>query len=378
MKYLCFFDSDINRRKIKMASANKVRYICSALNRIGVDIQIISCSMTAPTALPASTEQLSEHTSVRYFRTAKETRNPVMKLWQFFRRNLTLFFYLLFHTHRGEVVAVYHSLINMRCIALAKKLKGFRLLLEAEEIYNDVFERSAANRKAELKFLHSAQMYLFPTQVLAEKINTDHKPQAIVYGAYEFDAPAPAQRTHSDKIRVAYTGSFDPLKGGLKGALEAAAYLDDRYSLNILGTDTPARIRELEEYIARHSGKDSCEIRYDGVKKGREYTDYLWGCDIGLSTQNPDASFNDTSFPSKVISYLSCNLRVVAYPIRVLTDSELNDSLYYYGENTPQAIADAIKSVDLNSPYNGAALVDSLDRSFREQLQLMPIKEVSE
>jgi len=373
MKYLCFFDSDLNRRKIKMASANKVRYICSALNQIGVDVEIVSCSMTAPSAIPATTERLSEHTSVRYFKTAKEGRTAPVKLWQFIRRNLTLFFYLLFHTKKGEVVAVYHSLINMRCISLAKKLKGFRILLEAEEIYNNVFERSKASRRAEMNFLHRcADMYLFPTNVLAEKINTDHKPQAIVYGAYEYDADAPDSRVPDGKIRVAYTGSFDPLKGGLNGALEAAKYLDDRYSLNILGTDTAERVEALRQYIADHSGKDSCEIRYDGVKKGKEYTDYLRGCDIGLSTQNPEASFNDTSFPSKVISYLSCNLRVVAYPIRVLTDSQLNDALFFYGENTPSAIADAIKSIDFSIPYNGAQIIASLDDSFKRQLEALP------
>ncbi len=357
-----------------MASANKVRYICSALNRIGIDVEIISCSMTAPTAIPATVEQLSEHTSVRYFRTAAEKDSKLFKLWQIIRRNLTLFFYLLFHTKRGETVAVYHSLINMRCISLAKKIKGFRLLLEAEEIYNNVYEHSKASRKTEMRFLKScADMYLFPTNVLAEKINTSKKPQAIVYGAYEFDRIAPAKRDPDGRIRVAYTGSFDPNKGGLAGALEAAKYLDERYCLCILGTDTPERVAALDQYIEEHSRKDACEIRYDGVKKGKDYTDYLSNCDVGLSTQNPDASFNDTSFPSKVISYLSCNLRVVAYPIRVLTDSELNDTLIFYGENTPASIADAIKGIDFTAPYDGASLIASLDASFKKQLEALRI-----
>ncbi|MBQ1974530.1 MAG: hypothetical protein II224_01835, partial [Ruminococcus sp.] len=121
------------------------------------------------------------------------------------------------------------------------------------------------------------------------------------------------------------------------------------------------------------SGKDSCEIRYDGVKKGKDYTDWLRGCDIGLSTQNPEASFNETSFPSKVISYLSCNLRVVAYPIQVLTESELNEALFFYRENTPQAIADAVKDIDFSLPYDGESLIARLDASFQSQLKNLNI-----
>lgn len=371
MKYLSFFDTDLNRRRIKMASANKVRYICEAFNRIGEDIEIVSCSMTAKTALPASTERLNDHTTVRYFKTAGEVRSKPAKLLQMCIRNLRLFFYLLGNTERGETVAVYHSLINMRCVSLAKRIKGFRILLEAEEIYNDVFKRSESSRKAEMRFLRGADMYLFPTEVLAEKINTEHKPQAIVYGAYEYDPNAANTRPRGDTIHVAYTGSFDPHKGGLKGALEAARHLDSRFDLNILGTDTPARVAELEQYIAEHSGVDSCIIRYDGVKKGRDYTDWLRGCDVGLSTQDPEASFNNTSFPSKVISYLSCNLRVVTYPIEVLTRSEFNDVLVYYSENTPQAIADAVMGIDYDAPYDGASVIAELDASFQNQLKAL-------
>ena len=368
MKYLCFYDTVVGRRKIKMASVNKINYICSALNQIGVDVELVSCSMTAPQKLSATVERLNDHTTVRFFRTAKEARWPWTKILQLIRRNITLFFYLLFNTDKGETVAVYHSLINMRCIRLAKRIKRFKLLLEVEEIYNDVFLRSNSNQRAERAFIDCAEMYLFPTNILADKVNTAHKPQAVVYGAYEAVSVPSATKKRGDKIRVAYTGSFDPNKGGLNAALEAAKYLGGSYVLHILGTDTPERVRALEEYIELHSEKDSCRICYDGVRRGKEYTDYLFGMDIGLSTQNPDAGFNDSSFPSKVISYLSCGLRVVSYPIRVLTESELHPALYYYTENTPQSIADAVKRIDLNAPYDGRAIIDSLDVSFKNQL----------
>ena len=81
----------------------------------------------------------------------------------------------------------------------------------------------AGTEEQKMKYLQKcADMYLFPTDVLARKINIDSKLQAIVYGAYEFDGGAAKRRVSDGKIRVAYTGSFDPNKGGLSNALGAA------------------------------------------------------------------------------------------------------------------------------------------------------------
>ena len=66
---------------------------------------------------------------------------------------------------------------------------------------------------------------------------------------------------------------------------------------------------------------------------------------------------------------MSCNLRVVAYPIQVLTESELNEALFFYRENTPQAIADAVKDIDFSLPYDGESLIARLDASFQSQLK---------
>ncbi|MBQ9413552.1 MAG: glycosyltransferase [Clostridia bacterium] len=368
MKYICFYDTEINRRTMKMAAVNKINYICSALHQIGFDAEIVSCSTTAPYDIPATTERINDYTTVTYFKTDKATSSKLRKITSLIRRNMALFFYLMRHTQKGETVLAYHSLSTMRCLRLAKKLKGFRLLLEAEEIYNDVFVRSSRNQKAELAFLKSAEMYLFPTAVLADKVNPDGKPQAIVYGAYEVGGET-SERKSDGKVHVAYTGSFDPNKGGLWTALEAALHLNEQYCLHILGTGTPDVMEKLNAFIDVHSGKDACEIRYDGLRQGKDYTDYLQTCDIGLSTQNPDASFNNTSFPSKVISYLGCDLRVVTYPIEVLTRSELASDLFFYETNSPEAIADTIRAIDCSVPYDGKSRIRRLDASFRRDLQ---------
>ena len=368
MKYLCFFDLKPNNRPCNFAAVNKIKYICSALNEESIDVELISCAMTAPQSIKPETEKLSEHTTVRYFKTSKFKNSRLWKLKELFRRSLTVFFYLLFNTRRGEKVIVYHSLAIMRSVMLAHKIKRFHLLLETEEIYNDVYVRSKRNKKAELKLLDSADSYMFPTEILASKVNTEGKPQVIIYGAYEVKK-MPENPYNDGRRHITYTGSFDPNKGGLMTALETTRFLDDSYCLHVLGHGTEDAVKRLTDFIDKHSKKDACEIIYDGLLSGDEYIKYLQRCDVGLSTQNPAAKFNATSFPSKVISYLANDLRVVTFPIEVLKRSEMNDLLYYYNTDSPEEIARVIKEIDYDSPYDSQGVILKLEERFRRDIR---------
>ena len=93
---------------------------------------------------------------------------------------------------------------------------------------------------------------------------------------------------------------------------------------------------------------------------------FLQKCDIGLSLQNPEASFNMTSFPSKILSYLSNGLRVVSIRIPAIEQSSVGDLLYFYDIQTPEAIANRIKSIEMNCPYDSRKRIKSL----REQLKV--------
>ena len=368
MKYLCFFDSKPNNRPCNIAAVNKIKYICSAFNEESIDIELISCSMSAPRSIKPQTEQIAPRTTARYFRTLKSKNNKLWKLKEIIRRSLVVFLFLLFNTKKGEKVIVYHSLAYMRSVMLAHKIKRFHLLLEAEEIYNDVFVRSKRNKKTEQKFLDSADSYMFPTEILASKVNTKGKPQAIVYGAYDVKKLT-VEPFCDGRRHITYTGSFDPNKGGLFTSLEASRFLDSGYCLHILGLGTEDAVKRLNDFISEHSKKDACEIVYDGVLSGDDYNRYLQRCDIGLSTQNPAAKFNATSFPSKVISYLANNLRVVTFPIEVLKQSEMNELLYYYNTDSPEEIARAIKEIDCDSPYDSQSVITQLEQRFREDIR---------
>ena len=94
------------------------------------------------------------------------------------------------------------------------------------------------------------------------------------------------------------------------------------------------------------------KITYDGLLSGEEYIKFIQSCDIGLSTQNPNGKYNDTSFPSKILSYMANGLRVVSVRIPVVEESGIGKCVCYYDEQTPENIAKAIKSIDFSEEYD--------------------------
>ena len=110
-------------------------------------------------------------------------------------------------------------------------------------------------------------------------------------------------------------------------------------------------------------------MTFDGLKSGEEYIEFIQSCDIGLSTQNPDAEFNATSFPSKILSYMSNGLRVVSVRIPAIEQSAIGNYMYYYNEQTPQEIAKAVLSVNLSDNYNGKEVIKKLNTEFTENIK---------
>ena len=119
------------------------------------------------------------------------------------------------------------------------------------------------------------------------------------------------------------------------------------------------------------SKKTEAKITYDGLLSGDEFTSFIQSCDIGFSTQSPDAAFNSTSFPSKILTYMVNGLRVVSIRIPAIEKSAVGKFMYYYDEQTPENIAKAIKSIDFSEEYDSRKTIGVLDKAFICDLQTM-------
>jgi glycosyltransferase involved in cell wall biosynthesis len=364
IKYVGFYNTleNNNEKRISVMSAtNKMDYIISKLNQLGYDVDLISPSWT-------NDRRYYKGKSIEINKRTMLILPPalpwigLMKVLSVLFSQFWLFFYLLFFTKKNEEIVVYHSLLLMHPLYYAKKIKGFTLTLEVEEVYQDVRKTSKGLSKMEYKLINLADKYIFPTEMLNEKLNTKKKPYTIIYGTYQVEWDRKS-KFNDDKIHVVYAGTFDPRKGGT-AAVSAAAHLPENYHVHIIGFGTEEQKRNIIEQISESRKIYECTVSYDGLLMGEEYIRFMQSCDIGLSTQKLDASFNNTSFPSKILSYLANGLRVVSVRIKAIELSAIGKDIYYYDQQTPEAIARAIISIDTKESNESKRLIKNLDEEF--------------
>ena len=103
-------------------------------------------------------------------------------------------------------------------------------------------------------------------------------------------------------------------------------------------------------------------------KTGKEYSNFISKCDIGLSSQNPDGVYNNTSFPSKILSYMCNGLKVVSVRIPVVETSDVKDGIWFYETGDPKKLAEAIKEA-VKSDVDPRNMIEELNVKFEKSLR---------
>ena len=371
IKYISYYDSALNKsenRNFVLAATNKMDYICSALNKNGYDVQIISASGTNGKKSVKGKTYDNNGVSVKLF-SSFGRGNKIKNIIDIIFLKIQLFFYLFFNIKKDEKVIVYHSLGYMSVISLLKSLKGFSLILEVEEIYSDVIGKNKTKDK-ELRFFNKADSFIFPTELLNDKINVSEKPFAVIYGTYKTESKRESV-FNDGKIHCVYAGTLDPRKGALTAA-KAARYLSDDYHIHILGFGSQKDRDLILDEVRYNEDCGLNNLSFDGLLDGEDYIRFIQSCAVGFSTQSPSAQFNATSFPSKVLSYLSNGLRVVCIEIESVKKSKVSDLLYFYNDDSPEAIANVIKDIDFFADYDSREVIELLNKEFIDNIsQLM-------
>ena len=367
MKYLAFYDVngfDDEKRNYVLAATNKIQYICECLEKNNIHCDIISSSYTyGKRNVSGRRMRLSEYITLDMpFSIGR--KNKVFEIINRWQMKASIFFRLL-KVKKNETLIVYHSLFYMNLVSFLKKIKKFKLVVEAEEIYGDVIGNKKVSQK-EIEFFESADAYIFPTELLDEKININKKPSVIIYGTYKVEEDRNC-KFDDGRIHIVYAGVFSPDKGVLT-AINSAKYLDSNYHIHIIGFGTENDTERVIDTISELSNYFDCKITYDGLLKGEEYIRFLQSCHIGLSPQSNQADFNETSFPSKVLSYLANGLQVVSIRIKSIENSKVGSLVSFYNEDSPEALAKAIDKCHMNEQCDSREFVKNLGICFKEQL----------
>lgn len=375
-----FSDSDESKcRRTAPSADTKMQYIIEAMVKEGYQVEVLSfCESDIRDCLwrkDSGYQKKAGDVTVRFFN-CFNSRFRILRLlgrklsWLSKKRYIKKFV-----CNSDYSVLIYHSLYLLKTARLLKR-NGKDFVYEAEEIYSDVLGKSHLREK-EINTLKLGKGYIFSTSMLSREINGDKKPELIVNGTYRSEPYTNVDIFKSKSgdmsnrvIHCVYAGILDVRKGGLNAAA-AARFLPENYHIHILGYGSPEKVSEFKSNLEKIQENASAKVTYDGVLYGEDYNNFLQSCDIGLSPQNPDAEFNATSFPSKILSYMANGLRVVSIRIPAIEQSEVGSMIYYYDNQTPEEIAEAIMKIDFNDEYDSRAALEQLDKTFREKLKTL-------
>ena len=258
------------------------------------------------------------------------------KVYKFCKKNLK----------EDDVLIFYHSLYLNNLFKKIKNNLKCKIILIGAEIYSDV-DGNSKNRSLELESYAYANAHVLISETLKQELSIN-RPYLILSGDYSgYDSEITKFSSKDNMIHLVYSGTFDPVKGGVYSAIQAFEKLNNKYMLHILGFGD-------EELVKKTIANSPCKDRivFEGSKRGKEYLDFLTKCDIGLSTQNENKTFNNSSFPSKIITYAKCNLAVVSTPSISVLSSEFAEIVTLSKSSNSEDIAQAIldsKSISKNS-----------------------------
>ena len=342
------------------AALQKSNYVIEKLADADFEFEVITLSETG-----------SHEFTIKHSQTVKCYENGSYTVWTTFGKPYRLFptLHKYFRLHQlkkfldtlcsADVVVVYHSLYISKLIVDMKQKKGFKLILELEEIYQDVVECSESLALCEKRVIDIADGFILAVKNLLHEI-PQNRPYIVINGTYKTEVDKSVS-FNDNKIHCIYAGTFDTTKGGAAAAAATAEFLPSNYHIHILGFGTEKQKNNLLALIDRVQKKAKCTLTYDGLKSGEEYITFLQKCHIGLCTQIPDAKYVETSFPSKILVYLANGLRVLSARIPAVEKSDVGSLINYYNKQSPQEIANAIMKIDINDNFNPREHLKKLD-----------------
>lgn len=368
--YLIHFDNKKNRN-VTPSAITKGKYVASALASCSSEVEIVSLAYPTKDSQDEVYYQVSENVICHLFK-GKYSNNRIIRYIDHKLYDKKIRKYLKQNVKKEDIIVVYHSLANMKLVKYIKKNITDKIVYEVEEIYGDVINDEKAKIK-ELKAFKNASSYIFSNDYLNTIINTKQLPYVTCYGTYEI--PTLYKESFNDNlIHCLYAGTLAQNKGALN-AINVAKYLPNNYLIHILGFGSEKDIADIKNAVNEvNNSYGTTKVIYEGLKLNEEYLKFIQKCQIGLCTQNIDTAFNTTSFPSKILSYMSNGLEVVGVNIAAIKNSKVGQYIQFYNVPDEKEIANVILNINLNAKSNNVDVVKELDKEFKEDLKAMLVK----
>lgn len=246
-----------------------------------------------------------------------------------------------------------------------------KYVLQVEEVYTLAGNHPQDMIDKELASINNADAYILVNDLLSSVLHLEmSKPSCVSYGPYKVQAPSLVTMPTENKVHVVYAGIIDQIKRGAEMAVKACRFLPSNYCVHIAGFGKYEDIAFLLSLIEDVRKESECEILYEGCLSGSDYDKLMNRCSIGLSTQvSGELKYSETSFPSKVINYLSYGLTVVSTRIQVLEKCKVADLLSFYDSDRPNFVAEAILNCPIIDKEVAKDRIHELDNQFEINLK---------
>ena len=367
--YVAYYDVGMyphENRKAGTSNLTKSEYTISSLVSAGYYVEVISPAPTSNSKgrYGKHRDQIADKVNLNLFATVGASSRIGKKISLFYSL-LQVFIYLIRYVGKNDTVILYHSVVSGIPVLTAKFFKRFNLILEYTEMYQYVYNTGHLVSKLEYEIVRSADKYILSTELLREQIAD--KPYCLNYGVYHAE-PTIVEKYNDGRIHIVFAGIINKEKGA-HTIVNVARYLDNTYAIHVIGYGEEHEIVNLLVLIKEVKPLTDCEIIYDGLLRGKEYTSYLQKCHIGVCSQDPEALFTTTSFPSKILSYLSNGLCVVSTRIPSLEVSKIASFINFYDGDNPKSIAVEIQKMDSLNMFSGIEYLKEMDRQYVVDIQ---------
>ena len=329
-----------------VAGMMKMRYVADQIQKAKCDLHILSLVDKQATGFYRSYKEDYERMHIHYVG-GVGGKNPLMGRINSIIKHLTFIFYVLFKTSQKDLIVLYHSYYYTKLLAKLQRFIKRDIVIEVEEIYgyNALGDMSWVDD--EIAQIKKFKTFTCVNDGIPQILGLKPEDYVVIYGSAVFPKRT-VGRFNDEKIHVVYSGTLDYQKMGGPMALEVARLLSSKYMLHVTGY---ARKSEDEVAIKKRIAEINTElgeerIRYEGFLSEEDLDKLLFSCHIGLSPNVLRPNFANSTFPSKIVSYMCHDLAlVISYATAY--DFPISEGWVFYHEQTPECIAEAVMKAEV-------------------------------
>lgn len=368
--YVCFYaEKEIKDKVICYPSVwSKIDYIVSCMLRN--DMEVCQLCLAPPLYEGMSAKKIKVNDNyTRYYLKTRYSKNLFLKKIYMFAYQFSIVLFLLKNLKKNDVVLVYHSLYHKYWLRVLNKIFCIDYYLEIEDVFSELNSENKKFSLMEWNMFKKSKGCICINDIVFSKCENSNK--IVSYGAYNA-IPDKSNKKNKNKIRLVYAGVIESVRNAAFLAVNTMRLLPDNYELYVLGFGNNHDLKSLKNLIEDvNAEKGNNTVKFLGSKTGDEYYKILQECDIALSTHSYSeenmGSANNT-FPSKVLVYLSNNLRVVAQRLDCLSKSRINNFITYYDSPNEESLCNAILSINVLEPFESRTFIQNMDKEFCENL----------